>query len=310
MIIGTSEVNCPICGAGYLGSEPVVETSDFAYGTCDNVFSYAKCGSCTTIFLVNRPDESSIDLIYPGSYTAYSTNQGLLAIIRRLNFQKKFLTAKRQLVANGKPLRVLDYGCGNGESVAAISRLGAESVAISVGYDSTNQNLGTDSPTEERVYLTNRLEAALSYGPFDLVFMNQVIEHLPDPVRSLSEIRFAMSPSGVISIETPSPTGLDFHLRDLQYWGGWHAPRHFLIFDSCTIQVLLKRVGFQISKISYIPSPYIWSQTLTAGTNSRFLKRIISIKNIPLLMAVTSVDLCVILLRSETSNMRVIATNS
>jgi len=308
--ISTIDVSCPICGQTQSNAQRVVLTQDYAYQTCSNTFTYLRCNGCGVTYLANQPTESSLGIIYPNSYTAHATNQGLLALIRRLNFQKKFFVARRFLCQRNRPLRVLDFGCGNGEMVRAIAELPGKLVLSSVGYDNSDSVTRSTVESRNSFLISNHLDDVLALGPFDLVFLNQVIEHLPHPIQTLSKIRSSMSPGGVIAIETPSLSGLEFKVRSSTFWGGWHAPRHFLIFDPATIGQLLSKVGFSVVKLSYIPSPYMWSQTLTAGRRHKLWKRAISITNIFFLVLITFVDLVCIKLRVKTSNMRVIAVNS
>ena len=59
-------------------------------------------------------------------------------------------------------------------------------------------------------------------------------------------------------IETPEIEGWDYHLFRKRYWGGYHIPRHFYLFNRATLTRLLREEGFEIVSVRSIPSPAFW----------------------------------------------------
>src|SRR5690606_13103582 len=99
-------------------------------------------------------------------------------------------------------------------------------------------------------------------GYFDLIILNQVIEHFPNPDELLMTCRMLLKPEGRIFIETPSIDGLDFKVFKNGAWGGYHIPRHFYIFNEKTISKLLVQCGYSVEAIEYLASPAFWTQSL------------------------------------------------
>jgi SAM-dependent methyltransferase len=98
-------------------------------------------------------------------------------------------------------IRVLDFGCGRGDEVARLRRLGwnARGVDVNTIYiKNGTQYLG---PGDERgpilVLLDEHGRSPFDDGSFDVVFTNQVIEHVHDLAPMLREICRVTSPEGV-----------------------------------------------------------------------------------------------------------------
>lgn len=92
--------------------------------------------------------------------------------------------------------RILDFGCGEGEFLQALfSKTGERAV----GYDLDVSALNAVE-TEGFETHTN-LNDGMSW---DLVTMFHVIEHLYDPISTLTTVRNAMLPGSYLVIETPN----------------------------------------------------------------------------------------------------------
>lgn len=86
---------------------------------------------------------------------------------------------------------------------------------------------------------------------FDLVVMNDVIEHLENPDTALGKINSLLSESGYVYISTPKG---DSFLSKISR-GKWlhRKPReHLYIFTSATITAMLERNGFEVVHISTV----------------------------------------------------------
>jgi SAM-dependent methyltransferase len=90
-------------------------------------------------------------------------------------------------------------------------------------------------------------------GQFDVVYIDTVIEHLPDPISLLKNARKTLKPGGIIFITTPSDYNpLQTILRkDLGFKPWWvFPPQHINYFDFDSIKKLVKRVGFNVLDLS------------------------------------------------------------
>lgn len=88
-------------------------------------------------------------------------------------------------------------------------------------------------------------ETAPTLGRFDVVHLNNVLEHIPDPIALLALARDRIAPGGLVCVNVPN----DFSPFQLAARAGqwWLAPPHHLnYFDFETLSGLLERLGFTV----------------------------------------------------------------
>ncbi|MGH8626624.1 MAG: methyltransferase domain-containing protein [Gammaproteobacteria bacterium] len=95
--------------------------------------------------------------------------------------------------------RILDYGCGQGEVVAAGVERGLDVYGAEVffgGAHGQREAVARRGLLGRRVVVINQGETPFEDGSFDFVFANQVFEHVPDLDKALQEIRRVLKPGG------------------------------------------------------------------------------------------------------------------
>jgi SAM-dependent methyltransferase len=144
-----------------------------------------QCQICGHIWHLEQPDHESLTEMYAAGARRKprpipSIPPSALRQMRRL----------RKLCAALQP-RLLDYGSGAGAWIAAARLCGFDAV----GYE----------PSADRARLPGAVNniAALS-GPFDAVNLEQVLEHLPDPVGVLRDLRSLCGPHTLLRISVPN----------------------------------------------------------------------------------------------------------
>src|SRR2546426_995789 len=103
--------------------------------------------------------------------------------------------------------RVLDYGCGQGEVVAAGLKRGLDIYGTDVFYGGGHgqrEAVARRGLLDTRVFEMNHGKMPFDDGFFDFVFHNQVFEHVPDLDQVLQEIRRVLKPGGVMLSLFPS----------------------------------------------------------------------------------------------------------
>lgn len=103
--------------------------------------------------------------------------------------------------------KILDYGCGGGEVVSEGLNRGLDIWGTDVFYAGGPAAHGAAEATgllDSRILHLKEGRIPFSDHTFDLVFHNQVFEHVPDIDRVLSEIARVLRPSGVMLSLFPS----------------------------------------------------------------------------------------------------------
>jgi ubiquinone/menaquinone biosynthesis C-methylase UbiE len=97
--------------------------------------------------------------------------------------------------------RVLDLGCGAGRFVAALRDAGADPVGVDLA-DGAIERARRNVPGADFRPMTDTIP--LEDSSIDLVWCSEVLEHVPDTARVLSEVRRVLKTGGRLLVTTPS----------------------------------------------------------------------------------------------------------
>ncbi|HWL93495.1 MAG TPA: methyltransferase domain-containing protein, partial [Phycisphaerae bacterium] len=84
---------------------------------------------------------------------------------------------------------------------------------------------------------------ASTLPPFDVVFLGDVIEHVPDPRDLLKDVYRVLAPRGSVCIDTPNWGGFWRRIGRSRWLG--INPFHINLFDATALTHLLERCGFR-----------------------------------------------------------------
>jgi 2-polyprenyl-3-methyl-5-hydroxy-6-metoxy-1,4-benzoquinol methylase len=95
---------------------------------------------------------------------------------------------------------VLDYGCGNGATSRQLSKMGAIVTAADANWE-----VECNFQNTEITFLHSQDDEILWRNhKFDIVVLQDVLEHLTEPEATLKKIRSSLKPGGLIYISTPN----------------------------------------------------------------------------------------------------------
>jgi 2-polyprenyl-3-methyl-5-hydroxy-6-metoxy-1,4-benzoquinol methylase len=89
----------------------------------------------------------------------------------------------------------LDFGCGEGHTPYVAANL--VGVKSALGYDIKNQKWEHFNETKNLEF-TTEFEKVQKSGPFDIILINDVLDHCKDPIEILKQIKSIKSPTGII----------------------------------------------------------------------------------------------------------------
>jgi SAM-dependent methyltransferase len=232
-----ARTNCPACESPRVLN--VVQVPDHEYGL-DYVATYARCGTCDSLYQVPMPSDAELASFYRQNYHSM-TDGGILMLMRH---KMRIRRLKGLLKGVGA---VLDYGCGNGSfmcrAAAAIPRVEF------IGYEIGDGPLVT-RPRERVTIVQGKPEDLIDILPIcQVMIMNHVIEHLPDPFAIISALARKLAPGGVFDGQTPNATSLEHRIFGRR-WSGFHAPRHTVVFSTAGLRGMLERIGFEGIRIT------------------------------------------------------------
>jgi SAM-dependent methyltransferase len=297
---------CPLCGPGYPGAE-IARGPDFEYRvTGAEEFRFVRCLQCGIVVLDPRPADGEIARLYPPDYEPYRFD-ALPSLVRggRDFVQRQ----KADVLARYTPPggAIVDVGCGGGALLRLLRRRTGARFQLA-GWDYPGPHLDRLAADGFTV-IAAPIDTDHVPRHVDLFVLNQVIEHVPHPDRLLDMLATALRPGGHLVIETPDTSGLDARLFSTRHWGGYHIPRHMVLFNQDNLRALAERTGLKVVETAHLASPAFWVQSLhhvLAESPVPALSRICTLRNLPLTIAFSAFDTA----RSAvgpTSNQRLIA---
>lgn len=136
--------------------------------------------------------------------------------------------------------RLLELGCGNGDRLRALQQKGYRVEGQDVAPAAVSAAAGPGITVHHGELHNLGLEAA----SFDVIAMNHVLEHVPDPRPFLREVRQLLAPGGfLVSVQ---PNGASrAHRRFGPDWVGLDPPRHLHVYSPASLRMVLRDAGFR-----------------------------------------------------------------
>lgn len=222
----TAQIACPVCGGG-----------QFEHLFLKRNEAFVRCTACTLMLINPPPDLDSSAATYDEDYSH--------AYIRKADKKLKrcagwVTRVQRRFVASG---RWLDVGCSAGFVVRAAADQGFDAHGVEV--ESAAVEYG-----REALKLAN-LRCGILEGQgypdnyFDVISLYDVIEHLPDLNRLVTELARILAPGGVVEIRTPN-VGHWQTPRYLSTWKEVKPSEHLYYFSFTTLKTLFENHGFLV----------------------------------------------------------------
>ena len=148
---------------------------------------------------------------------------------------------------------MLDVGCGSGLSLLEAKAMGVEAWGIEADPNAQRfaDQLGL------RIHQGGLQDVPFADVSFDLVILNQVIEHIPEPDKALQIIQQRLTVDGRVVLVFPNVNSLWCKLSRLR-WINWHIPFHLHHFTLKTFSRMAERCGYRIVRSRTI-TPNLWS---------------------------------------------------
>jgi len=158
--------------------------------------------------------------------------------------------------------RALDLGCGQGDFTAALARAGADAVGADVAEAALARARSRHPEVEFRLV---PFDGPLPFedGSFDLVWASEVIEHVADTARWLSEVRRVLVPGGRLLLTTPSHGRLRVAVGGLDRFSE-PLGDHLHLYTRRSLRTVLGEFGFAEVSVRAVDGPPLFKTMLVA----------------------------------------------
>jgi len=204
-------------------------------------FTYTRCRACGLVYQNPRYTfEHLKKKVYVKKYFHYEfRNQDNFFNLMRLNLRD--FGFNRIVGEKGRGRRFLDIGSATGLLLNHMKGLGWKTEGVELCRESADYACGQFGL---KIHRTTLEETAFPGGRFDAVHMSHIIEHVPDPAGTLSEVYRVLKPAGHLMIVTPNVESFQAHVFGSR-WRSAHRD-HLTLFSTKTLGRYLRKAGFVV----------------------------------------------------------------
>jgi len=290
--LNLTHVSCCVCDSDT--AKPVGVGEDFEYRTSADVFVAMQCETCGLVYLNPRPNISEFETIYPSNYHAFDFSAADFGIVYKIRSRleaNRVLSWCKNLPDDAK---ILDVGCGDGFHLNLLKKYGNKTWQLE-GIDVDRRAAEMAEKSGLKVHIGTVESLNLPKNSYDFAFMVQTIEHVAHPEKVLSAVFEILKPGGKLVVVTDNTDSFDFKFFKNSYWGGYHFPRHWNLFNRKSLTKLAEKVDFKVFDFTTQVSPVNWvysiHNALVDLNAPRFLINQFTLKSTVSLSAFTSLDI-------------------
>jgi 2-polyprenyl-3-methyl-5-hydroxy-6-metoxy-1,4-benzoquinol methylase len=231
------KIPCPNCKTH---SELYFKSKDYNRRITDETFNHYRCPECELIFISPIPE--NLGDYYPDTYHFVPDSSEYLE--KASGHERYKIEIVQRFAKAGHLLEIgPSYGCftylakKTGFNVDAIemnSRC-CEFLRDVVGVNAIN----SDDP----------IQALRQAGPYDVIALWHVIEHLPNAWATLEAMCSRVRAGGYVVLAAPNPDAFQFHLMG-HYWPHVDAPRHVMLIPMKLLEDKMSELGMKAELIT------------------------------------------------------------
>ena len=204
-------------------------------------WTYRRCRECGLVSSDPIPSDAQIHAHYKAKFLAgnYSTARRYTRQYRRVHSQIANFVAARPRD------RLLDVGCFTGDLLALLASQGVDCYGLELQPEAVaiaNQLL------PDRIYQADVHGSAFPPGPYDVITMMGLIEHVQDPAAFLRRAYSLLRPNGRLCLQTPDASSIVARIT-----GGMWPPlapvEHIHLFSRNAMKRMLADCGFSDVRI-------------------------------------------------------------
>jgi 2-polyprenyl-3-methyl-5-hydroxy-6-metoxy-1,4-benzoquinol methylase len=226
---------CPLCGNAAIRP---YRSLTRAYGNEVYPLSLVQCGQCHFVYLAN-----DLQISYDEEYLYNEqvvTSEDMLAAFRA----RERVAGIAHVVAPQPGRSFLDIGIGDGLLLSVAEQAGYTTFGLDVnaaGVAMARERYGVKADIR-----IQPPEEAFPDQQFDVIHMNEVIEHIPEPLSMLQWCRRHLRVGGYLVIQTGNVDSLASRMKGADW--DYFRPVHVSYFSTRTLAYAGRKAGFTVSR--------------------------------------------------------------
>jgi len=241
----------PLCGSNKLHNLD---------NTLRNLGAYKviACQDCQLLFLdkIYYTSQENLDEWYEETYSSGYYKDVKNDILSNFKDKLPYQRIRKERISPylKQDSRVLDVGSGPGYFLEEIQDKVAKVSAI-------EKNTNERSFVNENLNIDCYKDCSSIKGNFDVIVLNQILEHIYDPISFLKELKTVLAENGVFVIEVPSVKNPLVSLyKNNSFANFWFQEPHLWYFSEKTLKIFLEKAfgaGFVQSVNTFQESSFI-----------------------------------------------------
>jgi len=263
-------MSCPICGC-----DKYSRLFDLDCGNFDDskLYRHIKLNSCNNCGHVYNEltDKEKADLItyYTEECAPTNLSPAVSDVGDRPGSCNSFTVERYERLFNlfsrliDKDSRILDVGCSMGGFLDFLNKRGFENlygIDVSKGYVDVSKGYNIKYGNAESIPFEDNF--------FDVVILDQVMEHIQDLKRAIIEVKRVLIDGGLVCIGVPDASEYDKSYFFDYFW--ILLREHIQHFDLEHLKILLEGEDFKLIKFIKTRSPMISEQMMFVNLNALF----------------------------------------
>jgi 2-polyprenyl-3-methyl-5-hydroxy-6-metoxy-1,4-benzoquinol methylase len=231
---------CPVCAAQTPKHMRTLWDDRYAY---PGTYRLLRCKTCTHEYLEAHFSDAELTELYTKYYPRRKFDPAKVRAHEPRDGVVSWLDGDRSGAFRWVPekVRILDIGCGFGQTLLYHRNRGCDVAGTEL--DENAREVASLHQLDVRIgaFSADVFEEA----SFDVVTLDQVMEHLQDPRQVLLDVRRVVRPGGRVIISTPRSRCINRVLFG-QRWAHWHTPYHLQFFTEPSMEKLAGQTGFKL----------------------------------------------------------------
>ena len=251
--------NCPICNYNQYNKKfeyfkPPLGEIKFKINSRKYHRTYFCCKKCGHWFQKNNLLPKSF---YSLNYNKMTYSNELLKTFKKIinlpkkksdNYHRlKRINEVKRMIFNNKKTKLLDIGSGLGIFPYSAKKIGWNCTALDPDLNSVNhikKNLKIKC-------FHGEFKKGKSFGKFDILTFNKVLEHTINPTSMLKEARNHLNENGIVYVELPDAEIASQYGKQREEF----FIDHIHVFSFKSLKILSIQCGYKIIKINRIKEP-------------------------------------------------------